>query len=103
MRSAWPLPGRRNVHLTARLLLAVIVLGMLGAGLFAPYAYDRQDREEIAAAPSRAHLLGTDAVGRDRLSRLLYGGRVSLLLAPAAAIVSVGIALAVALGAVFWG
>jgi peptide/nickel transport system permease protein len=91
------------VHLAARFLLAIIVLGMLGAGLFAPYPYDRQDREEIAAAPSRAHLLGTDAVGRDRLSRLLYGGRVSLLLAPAAAIVSVGIALAVALAAAFWG
>jgi peptide/nickel transport system permease protein len=91
------------VHPLARLLLAVIVLGTLGAGLFAPYPYDRQDRDEIASVPSRAHLLGTDALGRDRLSRLLYGGRVSLLLAPAAAIVSVGIALAVALAAAFRG
>jgi peptide/nickel transport system permease protein len=83
----------------ARWLLFTIVVLMMGAGILAPCPYDRQFREEIAAPPSHAHILGTDAVGRDRLSRLLYGGRISLLLAPAAALLSVGIALAFALGA----
>jgi peptide/nickel transport system permease protein len=50
--------------------------------------YDQQFREFANAAPSRAFLLGTDQMGRDRLSRLLYGTRLSLLLAPAAALVS---------------
>jgi peptide/nickel transport system permease protein len=63
----------------------------------------RQFREQIAAPPSRAHLLGTDPVGRDRFSRLVYGARVSMLLAPAAALLSVAVAVLVALGACFTG
>ena len=88
---------------TARLVLAAIFLLMLGADVFAPHSYRQQFREETAAAPSRAHPLGTDAVGRDRWSRLLHGGRISILLAPAAALLSVVIALAVALGAALLG
>jgi len=83
----------------SRVLLAAIFGLMLCAGWIAPYAYDRQFREDAQAAPSSRHLLGTDAIGRDRLARLLYGGRVSIVLAPAAALVSVGLALAVGLAA----
>lgn len=57
-----------------------------------PDSYAEQDREAIDAAPSSAHLLGTDDLGRDRLARLVYGTRVSLLLAPAAALLATGIA-----------
>jgi ABC-type dipeptide/oligopeptide/nickel transport system permease subunit len=92
-----------NATRPARWLLVAIVALMMGAGVWAPCPYDKQFREQIAAQPSRAHLLGTDAVGRDRFSRLLYGGRISLLLAPAAALLSVGIALAIALGAALAG
>ncbi len=87
----------------ARLVLVAILALMLGADALAPYPYQKQFREEAAAAPSRAHPLGTDAVGRDRWSRLLYGGRISILLAPAAALVSVGIALAAGLGSALLG
>jgi ABC-type dipeptide/oligopeptide/nickel transport system permease subunit len=58
-----------------------------------PYSFAKQFREIPNAASSHAHLLGTDALGRDRLSRLLFGARVSLLLAPAAALFSVLLAL----------
>jgi ABC-type dipeptide/oligopeptide/nickel transport system permease subunit len=50
--------------------------------------YDRQFRELPDAPVSRQFLLGTDDLGRDRLSRLLYGTRVSLLAAPVAALLS---------------
>ena len=83
----------------ARILLLLVFALLLGAGAFAPYGYDRQFREEVSAAPSSAHWLGTDAVGRDRWSRLLYGGRISIVLAPAAALVSVTAALAIGLAA----
>ncbi len=63
------------------------------ACLLAPYvsasaSYARQFRDLPDAPPSRQHPLGTDDLGRDRLARLLYGTRVSLLLAPAAALLS---------------
>jgi peptide/nickel transport system permease protein len=64
----------------------------LAAGLVAPYSYARQFRELPNEAPSTVHLLGTDGLGRDLFSRLLYGTRVSLLLAPAAALLSTLIA-----------
>lgn len=53
-----------------------------------PANYERQFRDSPNAAPSRQFPLGTDDLGRDRLSRLIYGTRVSLLLATAAAALS---------------
>ena len=68
-------------------LLAVSAACVL-ANFIAPASYAYQFRDEPDASPSRQHLLGTDDLGRDRFSRLLYGTRVSLLLAPAAALLS---------------
>jgi ABC-type dipeptide/oligopeptide/nickel transport system permease subunit len=68
--------------------LLMIFLCSMGAEFLAPAHYAFQFRNEPNATPSSAHLLGTDALGRDRLSRVIYGARVSLLLAPAAALVS---------------
>src|ERR1700736_2802061 len=50
--------------------------------------YDLQFRDYPSAPMSKQFPLGTDELGRDRLSRLLYGTRVSLLAAPAAALLS---------------
>lgn len=62
------------------------------AGLLAPAHYAKQFREAPGAPPSPQHPLGTDELGRDALARLLYGSRVSLLLAPAAALLATLIA-----------
>jgi peptide/nickel transport system permease protein len=76
----------------ARIIAIVFLLAVSAACLLAnfitPASYARQFREEPNASPSRQHLLGTDDLGRDRFSRVLYGTRVSLLLAPAAALLS---------------
>jgi len=69
-------------------ILALVVLAGLSADLLAPWPYDRQFREGFNAAPSRHFPLGTDELGRDRWSRLLYATKVSVLLAPAAAFLS---------------
>ncbi|HYX02272.1 MAG TPA: ABC transporter permease [Reyranella sp.] len=68
-------------HRLAALGLAVISLLLLiavFAPLIAPYGPDEQDLYAVLAAPSLAHWLGTDNLGRDLLSRLIYGSRVSL-------------------------
>lgn len=82
-------------------LLALVVLAGLLAGQLAPWPYDLQFRDGINAPPSGRFPLGTDELGRDRLSRLLYGTRVSILLAPAAALLSVVVA-ALAGGMAAW-
>lgn len=77
---------------TAAILLAVVFTVSLGAGFLAPHPYSEQFRDAIGAAPSRQFPLGTDELGRDRFSRLLYGCRVSLVLAPAGALLAVALA-----------
>ncbi|MEM8500008.1 MAG: ABC transporter permease [Pseudomonadota bacterium] len=59
-------------------LLSLIVLCLLTPWL-APYGYEQQNLELGATPPSLAHWMGTDVFGRDLLTRLLYGGRVSLM------------------------
>ena len=72
----------------AAALLLIVFIAALFAGAFTPYSYARQFREVPNAPPSARHLLGTDGLGRDLFARVLYGTRVSLLLAPAAALIS---------------
>ena len=78
----------RAAQTIALVLLALVALASLAAGLIAPSSYAEQFRDSISAPPSARFLLGTDDLGRDRFARLLYGTRVSLLLAPAAALLS---------------
>lgn len=75
----------RKVAIAVLLITCVV---SLTANFLAPVSYEKQFREAIDQPPSHAFPLGTDELGRDRLSRLLYGIRISLLLAPAAALVS---------------
>ena len=69
-------------------VLLVVVCLSLAAGWLAPAGYAKQYRDVADAPPSALHLLGTDEIGRDRFARVLYGTRISLLLAPAGALLS---------------
>ena len=59
-------------------VLATIIVTSLAAPWIAPYSYDAIDLKLGAVAPSAAHWFGTDALGRDLLSRCLYGGQISI-------------------------
>ena len=87
----------------AATILCLIFVLMALAAILVPAPYARQFRDVTNAGPSTAHPLGTDALGRDSLSRLLYGTRVSLLLAPAAALLSTLIAALMGSAAGFLG
>jgi ABC-type dipeptide/oligopeptide/nickel transport system permease subunit len=78
----------RAARISAITFLLALSLACAIAGLLAPSGYARQFREIPNSAASAQHWLGTDDLGRDRFARLLYGTRVSLLLAPAAALLS---------------
>ena len=72
----------------ALLALLLVVGASATANWLAPAGYAKQYREATDAPPSRTHWLGTDELGRDRFARVLYGTLISLLLAPAAALLS---------------
>ncbi len=74
-------------RIAALTLLAWVAASLLAPWL-APSPYQRIDLAHRLEAPSSSHLLGTDELGRDLLSRLLYGGRVSLSVAAACVVVS---------------
>ncbi len=71
--------------------LAIIVLAAVFAEAISPYPPNQQNLRSRLQPPSAEHLLGTDHFGRDVLSRIIYGGRVSLQVG----FIAVGIALAV--------
>lgn len=65
------------------MLLCCVILPMV-----LPYTYDGQNMSKRNAAPSFAHIMGTDKFGRDILVRILYGGRISLTVGFTAAVIS---------------
>jgi peptide/nickel transport system permease protein len=81
----------------AAIVLILVSAILLLAGVLSPHAYHEQFRDFPEARASLQFPLGTDALGRDRLARLLYGGRMSLLCAPVAAFLSTLLALALGL------
>jgi oligopeptide transport system permease protein len=73
------------------------------APYFSPYAYDAQNLDLGASAPSLQHWFGTDTLGRDLFTRAMYGGRISLLVGVVASVVALCIGLSWGLIAGFVG
>ncbi len=69
---------RHRLAVISLVLLALLILAAIFAPLIAPYDPLAQDANNTLIGPSSTHLLGTDDLGRDILSRLIYGGRVTL-------------------------
>ncbi len=90
--SPWAQCGRRlrrnRAAMAGLVILAVLTLLAVLAPVITPYAYEQQDIVLGPTPPSPLHWLGTDVHGRDLLCRLLYGGRVSLLIGVCATSVS---------------
>jgi peptide/nickel transport system permease protein len=91
------------IRTIAACILATSAAVALGAGWLAPYDYAAQFRQHAQEPPSRSFLLGTDELGRDRLSRLFVGTRVSLLGALVAAFLATAISAAIGLTAGYFG
>lgn len=83
------------------IVLAIVILAIL-APVIAPYDPNAIN-PEFSAAPSLKHLLGTDSIGRDMFSRLLYGTRVSLLVGFLSTLLATGVGTVLGLIAGYFG
>ena len=81
----------RKLVIFGLLVLFLLLVTAIFAPLLAPYNPYQQDLRNTLQQPSKTHLLGTDALGRDTLSRIIYGSRTTLLVG----FVTTGIAAAV--------
>jgi len=81
-------------------LLAIIVLACVLAPLLAPYDPAAQSSDRFAG-PSAAHLFGTDELGRDLFSRVLYGGQLTVFIAGGATLVAMVLGIAWGMAAAF--
>ena len=98
LESAWLRFRRHRIALGGLAVLAVLAVSAVLADQLAPYPPDVPNVQAIRQAPSPAHPMGTDQLGRDQLSRLMHGGRFSLQVGFLATVVS--IAIGTLLGAV---
>jgi peptide/nickel transport system permease protein len=72
--------ARQPATCVAVLLIAIVVLAAIGAPWLAPFSPDAQPFDGAPLPPGAKYWLGTDTLGRDLLSRLLYGARTSLVI-----------------------
>lgn len=97
IRETWRRLSKNKLAMLSLIIIILIVLSCACASWIAPYEYDAINLSERLQTPSSEHLMGTDDFGRDILSRILYGGRVSLLVALCT--VAVSIVISTILGA----
>lgn len=93
----------RKVVILGTAIIALLVLAALLADVISPYDPYRQNLRESLQQPSPAHLLGTDALGRDTLSRVIYGSRTSLAVGLVSTLIGAVVGMALGLLAGYYG
>ncbi len=94
---------QRRIVIFGLLILLILGFTAIFADWIAPYNPYKQDLRNILKQPSRAHLLGTDSVGRDTLSRLIYGSRTTLIVGFVSAGISASIGITLGILAGYFG
>ncbi|MCA1553775.1 MAG: ABC transporter permease, partial [Chloroflexi bacterium] len=80
-RDAWRRMLRNKPAVVSMIYIALLALSALFANVIAPYSFEAQDLDHPDEAPTALHIFGTDNLGRDLFSRMLYGSRISLAVA----------------------
>src|SRR5260221_7947652 len=95
----------RQHRLAMAALLVVILLGLLSAfaPIVSPYDPNKTNLFQIFESPSLAHPMGTDSLGRDLATRILFGGRVSLAVGVLAALLALTVGAVVGVAAGVYG
>ncbi|MEW6302558.1 MAG: ABC transporter permease [Verrucomicrobiota bacterium] len=87
-QDAWHRLARNRMAIGSAIVLAIMMILSFGAPLIAKQKYDEQNLQLGAVPPNAKYWLGTDYLGRDQFTRLLYGGRVSITVGLVATAVS---------------
>ena len=93
----------RKIVVVATVIVVLVILAALFADVLAPYNPNEQDLYNILQGPGNGHLFGTDAFGRDVLSRLIHGARVSLAVGLVAVIIACVIGTVLGMYAAYFG
>ena len=99
----WHRLKKNKAAIVSLFVIIFIILVAIFADFIAPYPYDKQDYSASFAPPSAEHLLGTDRLGRDLLSRIIYGTRQSLMLGVFAVAIATVFGLAIGSIAGYFG
>jgi ABC-type dipeptide/oligopeptide/nickel transport system permease subunit len=99
----WHRFRRYKPSLVGLVFLVILALLSIFPGIFAPYQPNFATPELLGAPPSWSHPLGYDEIGRDELSRIIYGTRVALVVALLATAIAVGIGVIVGAAAGYFG
>lgn len=91
---AWRRLLRNRLSIVGLTITALLLFVALFGPLLAPYSYTEQNLQQVAKLPSADHWLGTDEIGRDLFSRVLYGARTATLVATFSTVISVLLGLA---------
>ncbi len=94
---------RRPLGAVGGLVVVLMLVTAAGAGVLAPYDPVTVDFGAMLARPNAAHWLGTDAFGRDVLSRLIYGSRTALLVGFGAALIGATGGAILGVGSAYFG
>jgi peptide/nickel transport system permease protein len=94
---------RNRLALVGLFITLTLLVGAIFAPVITPYSYTEQDLMHVAERPTAAHWLGTDEIGRDIFSRILYGARTALLVAIFSTTMSVLIGLSLGVLAGYGG
>ncbi len=99
----WRRLRRHRLAIVSLVAVAVVSVLCASAPIVAPFPFDQIDLSNLRQPPGPEHWLGTDELGRDLFTRLLYGGRVSILIGLLAAVIGTGCGSAVGSLAGYFG
>jgi peptide/nickel transport system permease protein len=100
---AWRRFKRHKIAIVSGIVILIFALASIMVDVISPYNFHEQDLLTVTKPPSAEHWLGTDNLGRDVFTRLLYGGRISLLVGVSVALSAVVIGALVGSLAGYYG
>ncbi|MDB5077471.1 MAG: binding-protein-dependent transport system inner rane component [Chloroflexi bacterium] len=95
--------GRNRAIVAGLAIVLALTLVALAASMITPYSYHAMSYDAVLAGPSRAHVFGTDGLGRDLFTRVVYSFQVSLKVAFGSVVLALLVGIPLGLVAGYWG